>query len=65
MKLKNYQNALEYIHNAQELITKIYTQQSKEYALSNVIKSEILTESKELSKGIEAIKKSICKSILM
>lgn len=52
LKLKNIQSSLDYINTTLDKITKVHGEQSKEYALANVLKSKIYAESKDILKGI-------------
>lgn len=58
LKLKNFKLALQFIESTLELINKI-SGESKDYALTNVLKSKIHFEEGNLVKGIDEIKRSI------
>lgn len=59
LKLKNFKSALQFIEITLDLINKIAGENSKDYALTNVIKSKIHAEEGNLIKGIDEIKRSI------
>lgn len=65
LKLKNYKEALKYIDSTLELIAKIHGENSKEFAVANVLKSKIYSEEGNLVQGIEELKQSISTRGLM
>ena len=65
LKLKNYKEALKYIDSTLELIAEIHGENSKEFAVANVLKSKIYSEEGNLVQGIEELKQSISTRGLM
>lgn len=59
LKLKDYKSALTYIENTLDLINKINGENSKEFALANVLRSKIYSEEGNQSKAIDEMKESI------
>lgn len=59
LKQKKYDQAVEYVDNTLDLISKINGDNSKQFAFTNVLKSKIHAENNALLKGIEEIKQSI------